>query len=180
MHEPDYTWQDFKEVLGDPKPYYVNTLGSGKRTNRKDSSLKAQIAAIRRRKKKKAVEIKQEVKELIISDMLQRGKFYQTKEQLCYYFDENQKALYLIGDDRALGAQIEDVYGINPSEQEYSFLIEAMITEALIRGERTKVNKRYSSKRFLVFTPKALIRGVVCSHRRIFARGRRPKVSHRD
>ena len=135
MHAPDYTWQDFKEVLGDPKPYY------GKGNTNKDSDFKAQIATMRRRKKKKAFEIKREVSEIIIGDMLQRGHFYQTREQLCYFFDEVKHILYFIGDDRALGAQIEDTYGINPSEQEYSYLIEAMRTEALIRGELTTVHQ---------------------------------------
>ncbi len=31
MHEPSYTWQDFKEVLGDPKPYYVKEAKKGKK-----------------------------------------------------------------------------------------------------------------------------------------------------
>ncbi len=141
MHNPDYTWQDFKEVLGDPKPYYSNTGAKGKRKKQRDSDIKEQIAAIRRAKKKKAFEIKQVVSEVIISDMLKKGRFYKTREKFCYFFDEEQKNLYLIGDDIQLGAKIEDVYGINPSEQEYSFLISAMITEALRRGELTTIHK---------------------------------------
>ena len=31
MHEPSYTWTDFKEVLGDPKPYYVKEAKKGKK-----------------------------------------------------------------------------------------------------------------------------------------------------
>jgi hypothetical protein len=112
----------------------------GQRTERKDE-IKAQIAKIRRRKKAKAFEIKQEVSELIISDMKARGRFYQTRERICYFFDENQKALFWLGDDEVLGAQIEDKYSINPSEQEYDYLIKAMITEALIRGELTTVHQ---------------------------------------
>lgn len=163
MHEESYTWQDFKEVLGDPKPYYLNgaarsqdsfgtyntkegnsgaeAKASGKRAKRKEEDLKAQIAKTRRRKKAKAFDIKREVSELIISDMLQRGKFYQTRERLCYFFDEGKKELYPIGDDEVLGAQIEDTYGINPSEQEYEYLIKAMMTEALTRGELTNVHQ---------------------------------------
>jgi len=141
MHDTEYTWQDFKEVLGDPNPYYSKTGAKGERAKRNDSDLKSQIATIRRRKKKKAFEIKQEMSELIISDMKGQGRFYQTKEKLCYYFDEKRKGLHLIGDDRSLGAQIEDKYGLNPSEQEYTFLIEAMITEAYISGEQTIVHQ---------------------------------------
>jgi len=141
MHDPEATWQDFKEVLGDPKPYYSKTGAQGKRAKRKDSDFKSQIASIRRQKRKKAFEIKQVVSTLIINDMLNSGRFYKTREQLCYYFDEEQKELHRIGDDRTLGAKIEDLYGINPSEQEYSFLIEAMITEALRRGELTTIHQ---------------------------------------
>ena len=163
MHDDDYTWQDFKEVLGDPKPYYLNGAFSsqdgrgtyntkegnsgaslksgGKRTTSKETDLKAQIAKIRRRKRKKAFEIKQAVSEVIIDDMLKKGKFYKTRERFCYFFDEEQKELYLIGDDKVLGAQIEDLYGINTSEQESDFLIARMETEALIRGELTEVHQ---------------------------------------
>lgn len=130
-----------EEVKAKQKGKAMNTGGGEKRENSKESALKEKIAAIRRRKKKKAFEIKQEVSKLIIDDMNKRGRFYQTKEQLCYFFDEEKKELYPIGDDRALGAQIEETYGINPSEQEYSFLIEAMITETLIRGEQTEVHQ---------------------------------------
>jgi len=105
------------------------------------ADLKAQIAKIRRRKKAKAFDIKHAVSELIINDMKERGKFYQTNEDVCYYFDEEQKRLSRIGDDRRFGANIEDTYGINPSEKEYSFLIEAMITETLRRGELTTVHQ---------------------------------------
>jgi len=105
------------------------------------ADLKAQIAKIRRRKKAKAFDIKHAVSELIINDMKERGKFYQTNEDVCYYFDEEQKRLSRIGDDRRFGAQIEDVYGINPSEQEYQFLIEAIITETLKRGDLTIIQK---------------------------------------
>jgi hypothetical protein len=163
MHDDDYTWQDFKEVLGDPKPYYLNGAAksrdsfgtyktkegnsgtpdkaSGKRTTSQDLELKAQIAAIRRRKRKKAFEIKQAVSELIIDDMLKKGRFYKTREKFCYYFDSEQKELYPIGDDELLGAHIGNTYGINPSEKEYDYLIKEMIQEALIRGELTEVHQ---------------------------------------
>ena len=129
------------QVLGDPKPFYSNAKEEGKRAKHKEEDLKAQIAKIRRRKKAKAFEIKQAVSEVIIDDMLKKGKFYQTRERFCYFFDEEQKELYLIGDDKVLGAQIEDLYGINTSEQEYDFLIARMETEALIRGELTEVHQ---------------------------------------
>ena len=136
-----YDPTDSGQVQPGKKPHHSNTGEKGKRANGKDASLKQQITKIRARKGTKAFFTKQIVSGLIINDMKERGKFYQTRERLCYFFDENQKALYLIGDDRALGAQIEDTYGINPSEQEYSFLIEAMITETLTRGELTTIHQ---------------------------------------
>jgi hypothetical protein len=123
---------------------HAKTSASGKRAEGKETDLKAQIAKIRRRKKAKAFDIKHAVSELVISDMLNHGHFYQTNEDVCYYFDEEQKRLSRIGKaegcDRRFGAQIEDVYGINPSEQEYQFLIEAIITETLKRGDLTIIH----------------------------------------
>jgi len=129
------------------------TSDKGKGAKRQDSGacrdglssrrtrLKSQIATIRRRKKVKPFDIKQLVSELIISDMNAHGQFYQTNEDVCYYFDEERKRLSHIGDDRRFCTFIEDVYGINASEQEYQFLIASMSTESLSRGELTTIHQ---------------------------------------
>ncbi len=145
----DYRASTIEKALSASHQFFENVTSShsgetgakGKRARSKDVSLKEQIARIRRRKKVKPFDIKQLVSELIIKDMNAHGQFYQTNEDVCYYFDEEQKRLAHIGDDRRFGTFIEDVYGINASEQEYKFLIASMITETLRRGELTTVHQ---------------------------------------
>jgi DNA primase catalytic core len=100
--------------------------------------LKAQIEDIRKNKYRKVFEIKRDVSRVILDDMREHGRFYKTSSQQYFWFENENKTLYLVGDE-ALGAQINDRYSINQSEAEYEFLIHELITEAMLNGSITNV-----------------------------------------
>jgi len=102
--------------------------------------LKAQVEETRKDKYKKVFEIKKDVSGIILDDMRERSKFYKTPSQQYFWFENETRTLYLVGDE-ALGAQINNRYGINQSEAEYEFLIHELITEAMLRGSITDVYK---------------------------------------
>jgi DNA primase len=102
--------------------------------------LKAQIEEIRKNKYRKVFEIKKDVSRLILDDMHEHGRFYKTPSQQYFWFENETKTLYLIGDE-ALGVQINNRYSINQSEAEYEFLIHELITEAWLFGSVTNVSK---------------------------------------
>jgi hypothetical protein len=109
-------------------------------------SLKEQIEEIRKKKSLKIFQIKRQVSSLIILDMRERGLFYKTLLEECYWFENETKTLSSIGSE-ALGVIINEQYGINQSEVEYKFLLQDLITEAMRRGMITEVRQfAYFSK----------------------------------
>jgi DNA primase len=102
--------------------------------------LKETINDIRKNKYRKVFEIKKDVSRVILDDMHEGGRFYKTSSQQYFWFENETKTLYLVGDE-VLGAQINNQYGINQSEAEYEFLIHELITEAIIKGSITNVYK---------------------------------------
>jgi DNA primase len=105
-----------------------------------EAFLKLRIADIRKAPYRKAFEIKREVSDLILAEMKEQGKFYQTSTHQFFWFDLDAKVLYPIGDDR-LGTHINSRYGVNQSEAEHEFLTNDLRTEAEVNGEQTDVHQ---------------------------------------
>ena len=105
--------------------------------------LKAEIENVRKNKYSKAFEIKRDMSHIILYDMRERGRFYRTPSQQFFWFENETKTLFFIhtAGDETLGALINERYGINPSEIEYSFLLEDLKKEAILKGKETEVHK---------------------------------------
>ncbi len=104
--------------------------------------LKAQIEEIRKNKYSKAFKIKQDLSSVVMTDMLERGRFYQTVSQQGFWFDNEVKRLYPIhNDDEPFKVLVNERYGINPSEIEFAFLVEELKKETFARGTETEVYK---------------------------------------
>ncbi|MBC8229828.1 hypothetical protein H8E77_09800 [bacterium] len=102
--------------------------------------LKAQIEDIRKDKYAKVFLIKKQISDISLEDMRGRGRFYKTLSQQFYWFENERKMLYPVhADDEMLAAIINDRYGLNRSEVEYSFLIEELKKEAILSGRLTEV-----------------------------------------
>jgi len=102
--------------------------------------LKTQVMEIRKSEYTKAFEIKQNISELIAEDMRSRGKFYQM-ERTYFWFNQETKWLHQLDKNDFLAAQINTRYGINCSEDEYSYLLSHLHTEAIINGDTTEVHQ---------------------------------------
>ena len=104
--------------------------------------MKAQIEEIRKNKYSKAFKIKQDLSSVVMTDMLERGRFYQTVSQQGFWFDNEVKRLYPIhNDDEPFKVLVNERYGINPSEIEFAFLVEELKKETFARGTETEVYK---------------------------------------
>jgi len=104
-----------------------------------EALLKLQIEEIRKRKQKLFL-TKRQVSRVIIDDMRESGRFYKTPTRGYYWFAHEEKFLYEIGQD-VFPVYVNHRYGINPSEIEYEFLREDLITEAAVRGKETEVHQ---------------------------------------
>jgi len=104
-----------------------------------EAFLRLQIEDIRKGKQK-TFSIKRAVSNLILGDMRERGKFYQTATGQLYWFDNEVKELHQIGQE-GLGVHINHSYGINQSEAEYEFLTSDLKTEAAVKGQETEVQR---------------------------------------
>jgi DNA primase len=103
-------------------------------------ALKTRISDIRKSEYKKAFEVKREISNLVVEDMSERGSFYKTPEDQCYWFESEAKRLHLIGSE-PLGDQINSHYGVNSAEVEYEFLTQELMTKSRLSGTLTEVHK---------------------------------------
>ena len=116
--------------------------------------LKAQIKETRKNKYGKSFEIKQDISNIILTDMLERGRFYQTTSPQYFWFDDEAKTLYPIhNDDDPFKALVNERYGINPSENEFAFLVEELKRESFTRGIKTEIHKFafYDSSNYVLY-----------------------------
>jgi DNA primase len=114
--------------------------------------LKAQVQEVRKDKYGKAFEVKQNVSKIILDDMLECGRFYQTVSQEFFWFEDKENVLYPLGSE-ALGIKINNKYGINQSEVEYEFLMKDLLTNASVNGTSTDVYKFafYDNKKHILY-----------------------------
>ena len=119
-----------------------------------DLFLKVQIEEIRKNKYSKAFKIKQDLSSVVMTDMLERGRFYQTVSQQGFWFDNEVNRLYPIhNDDESFKVLVNERYGINPSEIEFAFLVEELKKETFARGTETEVYKCafYDSNHYILY-----------------------------
>ena len=100
--------------------------------------LKAQIEEIRKNKYSKIFKIKQDISSIVTTNMLEQGRFYKTRTEHYYYFNNDTRQLAEIG-DRTFEHYTNDRYNLNRSEKEYEYLVAELETEAGLRGELTDV-----------------------------------------
>ena len=100
--------------------------------------LKAQIKDVRKNKYSKAFEIKQDVSRIILDDMRECGRFYQTKTRHYYWFNDDTNQLVEMGDE-VFEHYVNDRYGLNSTEAEYEYLVAELKAKAGNYGELTEV-----------------------------------------
>jgi DNA primase catalytic core len=83
-------------------------------------------------------EIKQSVSKIVVDDMKARGKFYKTRTEQYYYFNNETKQLVEIG-DRTFEHYTNYRYQLNSTEKEYEYLVADLEAEAGLRGEKKEV-----------------------------------------
>jgi hypothetical protein len=85
-------------------------------------------------------EIHNAVKDLVVIDLADKGRFYHDQSQ-GYYFLEPEKSLVALDDsDRGASCLLER-YGLNPSEKIHKFVMEGLFLEAIARGAETRVHR---------------------------------------
>jgi DNA polymerase III delta prime subunit len=102
--------------------------------------IKEQVTEIRKLSGLKAFERKREVSRLILSDLKQQGTFYRTSTDVLYFFTHATKTLLLL-EGVEFARLITEAYGVNRSEQEFSYLIEELANEAFRRGTPTEIRQ---------------------------------------
>ena len=86
----------------------------------------------------KPFEIKQSVSKIVIEDMKKRGKFYKTRTDQYFHFNNETKQLMEVG-DTIFEHYTNDRYQLNSTENEYEYLVKDLEAEAGLRGELTDV-----------------------------------------
>lgn len=79
MHEPSYTWQDFKQALGDPKSFYVGAQTASKKTAAKEVDLFAP------KEKKKYFIKKTFIPKKLADELMDEYRFIYATERLYVY-----------------------------------------------------------------------------------------------
>lgn len=89
-----------------------------------------QLAAIFQRKKRIAT---------VVADYLgQVGTLYRTEEGRAYFFDSSSRMLVALNDEQ-FRRKLSDLTGLNPSEMEFTYVLEHLLTETHERGCKTSV-----------------------------------------
>ncbi len=85
-------------------------------------------------------EINAQVKDIVLADLNERGKFYHEHSQ-GYYFHEEEKRLVPLDDRDRQVSCVLDRYGLNPVEKTCEYVKEALHLESLCRGAETRVHR---------------------------------------
>jgi len=114
-------------------------------SSHKPNSIREQISIIRQlsAREMKAHERREKVTELIVEDLKSTGQFFKTSEGL-FYFDraDSPRVLPIEVDSLALGALMQDRYGINKAERaEFEHIISGLENEAYLNGEEVEVHR---------------------------------------
>ena len=101
--------------------------------------VKEQLSLIRKTKGLSARARNEQISALTISDMKAQGTFYKTVTEL-FYFSHGDAALMPLYDVR-FRTYMNELYGLNGSEQEWKFVLEDLVSKALRHGEETAIHK---------------------------------------
>jgi hypothetical protein len=116
----------------------------------------AEIIAIRRNEgsphKRRPFEISAEVAKILLADLHDRGRFYHDGTQVYVFFEAEKKLIIIDPDDTECTLMLAD-YGINPSEEIYGYLLNALRVEALKHGTETNIYRLayYNAATFTVY-----------------------------
>jgi hypothetical protein len=107
-------------------------------------ALAAQIYATRRKHgeddDRREFEIHAAVKEVVVRDLAERGRFYREHGQGYYFLGDQKRLIPLDDSDRQLSCLLER-YGLNASERAHAYVREALHVECLERGEPTRAHR---------------------------------------
>ena len=107
-------------------------------------SIKADVNFIRNKqgayKNHKVFQINQEVSQMVIKDLKERGTFYKDTTD-CYFFERAEKKLIKVNNDNIELRFLINNYGLNPSEPTYKYLIEELKVRSSQVAERTTVHR---------------------------------------
>lgn len=98
------------------------------------------VNKIRKLQELKPFERKRALSNIVIEDLKSRGAFYKTVERNHYYFEERHKILFDI-EGYEFPKYLNNRYGINRSESEFSYLMEELASEAYLRGRETEIRR---------------------------------------
>jgi len=104
-------------------------------------ALKATIDDVRREegpKELKQFEVHRRVAEIVITDLRDRGRFYQDGRLTYFFFDTDKQLVSVDRDSQELELALNR-YGILPTEALYRYLLAALRLEALEHGTLTEV-----------------------------------------
>jgi hypothetical protein len=108
---------------------------------RREFDLKAQIATIREAKGS-GRQKKQIIADMVQGDLVSRGRFLHTTHRERLYFDDGAHRLLNLteAEDTAFQSYVNDIYGVNASEAEWSFLYKQLTAHAHEHGEGADVH----------------------------------------
>ena len=85
-------------------------------------------------------EIRKAISHIVIDDMKTTGRFYVTPFSQTYWFDSTNKELYGL-DGEEIRLFINQRYEVNPSESEFAFLKENLLSEVYYNGTESDVHR---------------------------------------
>ncbi len=133
-------WNSVKSLINKRQFYPINIKSVAKNINsmREDGY--------------KEFQIHQDVAEIVINDLHERGKFY--NDSLCpYVFLNSDKKLIMIQPDNIEFQLLLNRYGLNRTERIYNYVLEQLRVEAFEKGIKTEVYKLafYNSETFTLY-----------------------------
>jgi hypothetical protein len=85
-------------------------------------------------------EINHAVKEIVLKDLGERGRFYHDGPRGYYFLTDEKRLIALDDADKELSCLL-DRYGLNAVERTCEYVREALHVESLARGEATRVHR---------------------------------------
>jgi hypothetical protein len=127
-----------------------------RRNHRPWDELAAEIFRTRQKQgeegQRREFEINHQVKEIVIKDLTERGRFYHDGPRGYYFLTDEKRLIALDDADKELSCLL-DRYGLNTVEKTCEYVKEALHIESLARGEATRVHRLawFNAERYTLY-----------------------------